>query len=335
MAKKEKNVPTEEQQEEKTTFKGFIMGLLAFTIVILIGVVLVNTALVNLGLMDPKHGIVNQVMAILPFGDKETEEGEVSTFIETEANAALIQNTGSFGVFIGIDGTEIARTAGYDLIVIDAQGFSAEQIAQLKSTGVTVISYLNVGSMEQSRPYYGDMSAYSLGPRDDWPDEVWMDVSNPEWQNFVCGTLAQQLYDKGVDGFFIDNTDVYAAFPTDEMYGGLLNIMNNLQGFNVPIIINGGDVFVSKGLSTGELTYLIEAVCQEDVFTTYDRFKGYSFQNQTDTAYYKNYIESCAQQNLLVYLIEYAPDPDTAAMISEYCNAHNFQYYISDSIELN
>lgn len=334
MADEQKNVPTEEQ-DEKTTFKGFIMGFLAFTIVILVGVVLVNTTMVNLGLMDPKHGIVNQVMAILPFGDKGNDDVEPSTFIETEANSALYRNTGSFGVFIGIDGTSMARTAGYNLVVIDAQGFSAEQIAEMKANGSTVVSYLDVGSLEKDRSYFEEVSGFSLGTREDWPDEVWMDVSNPDWQNYVSSVLAQQLYDKGVDGFFLDNTDVYAAYPTDEMYSGLITIINNLQAYNLPIIINGGDVFVSRGLSTGELTYLIEAVCQESVFTTYDRFKGYSFQSTDATTYYKSYLESCAQQNLLVYLIEYAPDSDTAAMISEYCDAHNFQYYISDSIDLN
>ncbi|MBR0428693.1 MAG: endo alpha-1,4 polygalactosaminidase [Lachnospiraceae bacterium] len=334
MANEEQNAPVEEQ-EEKTTFKGFIMGLLAFTIVMLAGLILVNTALVNLGLLDEKKGIVNQVISILPFGHSDEEEVTPSQFIETEANTTLYQNTGSFGVFIGIDGSQAARCAGYDLVVIDAQEFTAEQVAQLKAGGATVISYLNIGSMEQSRAYYGDYSGFGLSARDGWPDEVWMDVSQPDWQNYVTGTLAADLVAKGVDGFFLDNTDVYYAYPTDEIYNGLLTIINNLQGYNLPIIINGGDSFVSRGLSTGELTYLIEAICQEDVFTTYDQYKGYSFQSKADTEYYKQYVESCAQQNLLVYIIEYAPDPDTAAMISEYCNARNFQYYISDSILLN
>ena len=334
MADETKNVPPEEQEEEKTTFKGFIMGLLAFTVVILIGVILVNTALVNLGLKDPKHGIVNQFLAILPFGHEEEVE-EAPTFIETEANTALYQNTGSFGVFLGIDGTQAARASGYDLVVIDAQAFSAEDIAGLKANGATVLSYLNIGALEQWRPYYEEMSTYSLGSMEGWPDEVWMDVSNPDWQSYVANTLASQLCEKGIDGFFVDNSDVYAQYPTDEMYTGLLNIMNGLQNYNMPIILNGGNSFVSRGLSTGELTYLIEAVCQESVFTSYDPYKGYSFQSNANTEAYKDYLQSCADQNLLIYIIEYAPDPDTEAMILGYCRGHNFQYYIADSINLN
>ena len=115
MADKDKNAAPEEEQQEKTTFKGFIMGLLAFTIVILIGFVLVNTALVNLGLLDPKQGIVNHVMAILPFGDKEEDAENAPAFIETEANTTLYKNNGSFGVFIGIDGDiETADLVGSD-----------------------------------------------------------------------------------------------------------------------------------------------------------------------------------------------------------------------------
>ena len=35
-----------------------------------------------------------------------------------------------------------------------------------------------------------------------------MDVANPDWQKFI-GQLSQELYEKGVDGFFIDNCDVF------------------------------------------------------------------------------------------------------------------------------
>lgn len=34
-----------------------------------------------------------------------------------------------------------------------------------------------------------------------------MDVANPDWQKFI-GQLSQELYEKGVDGFFIDKLDI-------------------------------------------------------------------------------------------------------------------------------
>ena len=53
----------------------------------------------------------------------------------------------------------------------------------------------------------------AIGEYEHWEEEEWVDVANPDWQKFI-GQLSQELYEKGVDGFFIDNCDYIITIRT-------------------------------------------------------------------------------------------------------------------------
>src|SRR5574344_1641013 len=58
-----------------------------------------------------------------------------------------------YGVFIGASGNGDAGMSElyrYKTVVIDAQNFSAEDIREIKNHGVTVYSYMNIGSIEKN-----------------------------------------------------------------------------------------------------------------------------------------------------------------------------------------
>ena len=113
----------------------------------------------------------------------------------------------------------------YKKIVIDAQYFEEEEISKLKESGHTVYSYLNLGSVEKFRPYYKKYKKYSLGTYENWTDEKWIDVSQKEWQDFIVDELAKDILDKGVDGLWVDNCDVYYNFQNDRIYNGVTDII--------------------------------------------------------------------------------------------------------------
>ena len=85
-----------------------------------------------------------------------------------------------YGVFLGADPEDISYMDSYKKIVIDAQYFEKEEIKELKESGHTVYSYLNLGSVEKFRPYYRKYKTYSLGTYENWKDEKWIDVSQKE-----------------------------------------------------------------------------------------------------------------------------------------------------------
>ena len=169
-------------------------------------------------------------------------------------------------VLIGEDSEITEKLSDIDLLVIDAEYFSKNDIARLRENGIREIySYINIGSIESFRSYDTDFEKYTLGAYENWPEEKWIDVSAPEWQTCTASRV-DALVQKGVDGFFVDNTDVYYNYPQECIYDGILKILDYMDHTCRKILINGGDCFVKKYLTT-EKNVLIDGVNQENVFT--------------------------------------------------------------------
>ena len=110
----------------------------------------------------------------------------------------------------------------YQTLILDLQNFSKVEVSALHHAGVKKIySYLDVGSLETYRPYFTRFQKLVRAPYENWEEEYWIDVSNISWQDFLVKELASDLVQKGADGFFLDNTDVYAQEETPQTYEGL------------------------------------------------------------------------------------------------------------------
>lgn len=150
-----------------------------------------------------------------------------------------------YGVFLGIDNTKIDKLSDYETVVIDAEYFSKQDIEYLHKDGKTVYSYINLGSVEEFREYFNDYESITLGKYEGWEDERWVDVSDKGWQEHIL-ELAEDYKRKGVDGFFVDNCDVYYQYPEERIYDGLVKTLQNLMKMDKKVIINGGDMFVKE-----------------------------------------------------------------------------------------
>ncbi|MDD6637750.1 MAG: endo alpha-1,4 polygalactosaminidase [Lachnospiraceae bacterium] len=241
-----------------------------------------------------------------------------------------------YGVFLSLDASDMDRITEYQTVVIDAQYFSKKDIAYLKKQGCTVYSYINIGAIENFREYYDEYSNLALGDYENWEEEKWVDVSSTVWQNFLV-SLEEELLDKSIDGFFVDNCDVYYVYHTDDVFEGLTTILEHLMEYGKPVIINGGDTYVMEyEAREGSLQRIMTGVNQECVWSRINFKKGsFSAQNKIDREYFQDYIETCDRQGCDVYLIEYTTDRKLKRKIKKYCKKNRFHYYISDSIELD
>ena len=106
-----------------------------------------------------------------------------------------------YGVFIGLEPENIEQLFDYKKVVIDASYYSEKDIERLHQQGVSVYSYLNIGSLEEFRDFYPAFERIILGDYENWEDEHWVDVSDEEWQNNI-DAQARDYAQKGVDGFF-------------------------------------------------------------------------------------------------------------------------------------
>ena len=106
----------------------------------------------------------------------------------------------------------------------------------------------------------------AIGEYEHWEEEEWVDAANPDWQKFI-GQLSQELNEKGVDGFFINNCDVYDYAPHESIFEGLTAILQNMMTFGKAVIINVGDTYVAEYRERyGDIDHIMTGVNQESVW---------------------------------------------------------------------
>lgn len=241
-----------------------------------------------------------------------------------------------YGVFLSIN-DNIAQFSDYGIVVIDAQYFDREEIEAFRAEGHQVWTYLNIGSLEDFRDYYEAYRDLSLGAYEHWEEEVWVDVSQQRWQDLVLKDLVPALLDKGVDGFFVDNCDVYWVHPEEKILDGLGVIMQGLVQTGKKVIINGGDTFLDAWCEQrGTWDQVITGINQESVFSAilWDEDK-FGTSEDEDREYFISYITRYGDLGAEICLLEYTTDEDLIETIDQFCKEHSFLYYVSDSIELD
>lgn len=258
----------------------------------------------------------------------------LSTTLLSACSADPSDEAEKYVVLIGEDSEITEKLSDIDLLVIDAEYFSKNDIARLRENGIREIySYINIGSIESFRSYDTDFEKYTLGAYENWPEEKWIDVSVPEWQACTASRV-DALVQKGVDGFFVDNTDVYYNYPQESIYDGILTILDYMNHTGRKIMINGGDCFVKKYLTT-EKNVLIDGVNQENVFTAYDFSKDiYTKNDQNTREYYTEYLDLAMSHGCTAYTLEYATVPSIRRQAAAYAGKHGYICYISDNIGL-
>lgn len=255
-------------------------------------------------------------------------------FLIKDSNTSTFEKN-DYGVFLNADASSLEQLKKYDLIVIDAQYFNKSDIELLHQNGTRVYTYLNIGSIENFREYYTTYEKLTIGRYEHWDEEKWVDVADPDWQKFMK-QLSQELFEKGVDGFFIDNCDVYYYAPRESIFEGLTAILQNVMTFDKAVIINGGDTYVTEYRERyGAIDHIMTGVNQESVWSAIDFDKGTFYEQTKETRdYYCNYLEACQADGMDVYLLEYTTDKKLIQKIKKYCNEHDFHFYISNSLEL-
>ena len=255
-------------------------------------------------------------------------------FLIKDSNTSTFEKN-DYGVFLNADASSLKQLKKYDLIVIDAQYFNKSDIELLHQNGTKVYTYLNIGSIENFREYYTSYEKLTIGRYEHWDEEKWVDVADPDWQKFMK-QLSQELFEKGVDGFFIDNCDVYYYAPRESIFEGLTAILQNIMTFDKAVIINGGDTYVTEYRERyGAIDHIMTGVNQESVWSAIDFDKGTFYEQTTETRdYYCNYLEACQADGMDVYLLEYTTDKKLIQKIKKYCNEHDFHFYVSNSLEL-
>ena len=141
---------------------------------------------------------------------------------------------------------------------------------------------------------------------------------------------------QGEDGFFVDNCDVYDYAHKKDIFDGLTVILKKIRAMGKPVVVNGGDIYVTAYQSRyGSAADIMTGVNQESVWSRIDfTTKTFHTQKKTEREYFCQYLQACKADGMDVYLLEYTTDHKLIRRIKKYCRKKKYDYYIADSLEL-
>ena len=239
-----------------------------------------------------------------------------------------------YKVYLGLNSSDVNRIikAKPSIAVIDFAEFGDTQIKKLRSKGIKLISYLNVGAIEKTRSYYSKYKKFAIGNYSDW-DEKWMDLSKKEWQEFLL-SQAKKYKARGAMGLYIDNLDVVEEFKPHGLYGPAKTILKRIRKeTGLYLMVNGADYFVSKCIRDKVVHF--QAIQQEEVFTRIINIRKNKCGSQTATEK-KRLKAYCikARKHVDVYLLEYRANAANKAKIAAFCKKYKMNYYNSKTVDL-
>ena len=162
------------------------------------------------------------------------------------------------------------RLRGFDLVIVDGEEATADEVRALQAQGSSVLAYLSVGTIEKWRSWYPRLKPYRLGAWADWKDEWFADVSKRRLRRELVRRIAPAILAKGFNGLFLDNVDMIETRNHRAQRPGMRTLVRELGGL---VHGEGGLLFAQNGawgLRKLGLVHLIDGWNREDVTWTYD-----------------------------------------------------------------
>ncbi len=232
----------------------------------------------------------------------------------------------------------------YNISVINCDYYSKEQIETLQETGTKVFGYVDAGRISKLDSHYNEFKDITLKPCEDDPSYYWVDVKETSWQTYVRDTLIQGLFDKGVDGVYLDGVRVY------EEYDDYYKAVRQGIGYIMKKVLNNDDVELMMQSCDNLMwhfnwdgsdnwpPYYVDYYVQEEVFTRVEDKATNTFVAQSSSveSTLKTDLEAVVETfDLYVVLLEYEVSETIDNKIKSYCEEMGYHCYISNKVILN
>lgn len=203
------------------------------------------------------------LLAVLAAGGVGCASAPPDTPTRASRRAAL-QAAQSFVTVLSAkaDGETLRRS---EVAILDASHYTRDEVAALREAGVLSLGYVNIGEVEDWRPFAADVdAAWELGENPLWDGHRFIDTRNEGWRTLVVDRVAQGVVAKEFDGLFLDMADVAAVFP--ETADGVVAIIQALRAAYPThvLVMNRGLVVLDR------VALDVDGLLVEGVFARYD-----------------------------------------------------------------
>ncbi len=225
----------------------------------------------------------------------------------------------AFAIGRDLGGADVQRLAEYDLLVVDGEAATAAQVRRLKAKGAVVLGYLSVGTIERGRSWYPKVKSYRLDLWGDW-NEWYADVSAAGYRDVIQRHVAPSMLAKGLDGLFLDNTDMIESHPANAEGMRLL-----VSALSTRTHEAGGLLLTQNGAdSIGPTLACYDGWNLEDVTWTYDfDSRRYVRRSPAEVAAGIRALRTIRAEGLLTLATDYVAAGDRVATAEAARNARS------------
>lgn len=191
--------------------------------------------------------------------------GPVATAAPRDSRLAAVDSW-AFAIGSGnLTDDRVARLAAFDLVVVDGEEVTSDQVSRLRAGGAIVLSYLSVGTIERGRSWYRRARRHRLDYWGDW-GEWYANVSRRGFRNLIVRSVAPTMLAKGVDGLFLDNVDMIEDHRRQRR--GMRVLVARTSRL---VHAGGGFLFAQNGASVvGPMLHDLDGWNREDLGYGYD-----------------------------------------------------------------
>ncbi len=219
----------------------------------------------------------------------------------------------SFALALGMSTSEQSTTSAlseFDLVVVDGETTSADEISLLKRDGALVIGYVSVGTIERDRPWFTKSKKYRLDYWGDW-GEWYANVNKSGFRKIIANEVAPSMLSKGFDGLFLDNVDMIASHR--KQTPGMKKLVGKLSDLtsshNSVLYAQNGDDVIKPFIP------MLDGWNREDVTSTYNFEKHrYEKTGRADHRQATKTIQKLKRKGLVVTTTDYVAASDQATM---------------------
>jgi len=234
----------------------------------------------------------------------------------------------SYAVYYGAG--KIENLSSFDLVIIESENYSKDEIEMLKRNGTIVLSYLSVGEVRGDRWYFNSVKVCTMGKNPTW-NSYYVNVSCKAWRDVILNVLIPRILSKGFDGLFLDTVDVVDVFPN--MRDDMINLISEIRSRypNIVIIQNRGFSIID------ETARYIDGVLFE-CFTTHYNWTSKRYEVWKDRDWIDMQAERLAnlreRYGIVVLTLDYAEDNDLKNLCIEHARRYKFIPFVSN-VKLN
>lgn len=218
-----------------------------------------------------------------------------------------------------------------ELLVLDPDAYSADEISALRHHEKTVLAYISVGEAEAYRSFYAKVasSGLVLDENPDWQANFAVKFWAKPWQE-ILQNYTSEILNKGFNGLFMDVVDAWQLFPEElqqarrqemeQLVAELCRHARSIRSNAVVFVQNCHQLFENP-----ELMGLLNGINQESLYASWATA-------EVDKTWQKEKIaalENLRRQGKIVTLLEYTRDRLKMARIRMKAAMHGFIPYFS------